>query len=656
MLVFYIYYKIIKIKEMEDERNMQDIPNTPPTPPDFSNVIANINYNLPDNNTQAITAAKMRTTLTYLLSNTSDAIYTKDNDRIIDSLSSSDTNRALSANQGKVLNTSIGTIQTTLSGLVIDNLTSTYTDKALSANQGRILNNSITTLNDSYNTLNGTVGGIQTTLNGLVIDNLTSTATNKALSANQGRILNNKINEIPTDIYSMNFAKGDLGFGDEEGNVLVEFKDGHIKTKYFDSSNIDIEVIDNVTSNYHDKALSAYQGTFLNNKIDAIKISSYTDNFSYGDFGFGDEDGNILVEFKNGHIKTKNFDSSYITPETDTYVENFSYGDFGFGDEEGNILVEFKNGHIRTKNFNSATDADAVGSEDFTRADFGFVDDSGNILVEFKNGHIKTKNFDSAEDQPSGYDILEKFKNKKMSVIGDSISTFSTWLPSALPGYSGATYATYYPIGEVNNVEYCWWKILAGKLGINDADLANVAWSGSTVTGDSTSTTSAFAGCSTKRITDCSFKFGGTAPDIILVYIGCNDWGNNKALGNWTTNDPIPAEGTINEFRKAYVLMLNKLHVSYPNARVFCLTNLDDTGRDQSAGWPSNNAGGISTHEWNNNIREIATAFGCDVIDLSNCGINYATIGGLSIDGLHPNKNGMKLVANKVFAELIAKY
>ena len=57
---------------------------------------------------------------------------------------------------------------------VVDNLTSTATDKPLSANQGRVLNENIPAVDD----------------------NLTSTSTTHALSANQGRVLNEKIKTL----------------------------------------------------------------------------------------------------------------------------------------------------------------------------------------------------------------------------------------------------------------------------------------------------------------------------------------------------------------------------------------------------------------------------------------------------------------------------
>lgn len=67
---------------------------------------------------------------------------------------------------------------------VVDNLTSTATDKPLSANQGRVLNENIPAVDD----------------------NLTSTSTTHALSANQGRVLNGKIKTLDKSNKTVNVS------------------------------------------------------------------------------------------------------------------------------------------------------------------------------------------------------------------------------------------------------------------------------------------------------------------------------------------------------------------------------------------------------------------------------------------------------------------
>ena len=104
---------------------------------DFTDIIQEINTNLPDNNTQSITAAKLRTTLIDL-TNTIDSQQ--------DSFEG-DIQNEFSTLQGQV--------ETALDNLIVDNLNSTSTSSALSANQGRVLNEKIDAIDyPEYVTLN----------------------------------------------------------------------------------------------------------------------------------------------------------------------------------------------------------------------------------------------------------------------------------------------------------------------------------------------------------------------------------------------------------------------------------------------------------------------------------------------------------------------
>lgn len=397
-------------------------------------------------------------------------------------------------------------------------------------------------------------------------------------------------------------------------------------------------------------------------KIAKIENSNFENDLDIVD-GFG----NVLARFSNGHIRVKNFNSvdvnsiiEYIginnIPEFDI-TQNYSTDDVV---KYKNFVYIFITEHSAGGWNPAQVELYNIGNQINIKStsydvDLNITDENDNILVQFKNGNIKVKNFDSSDI--SKFILSEKLKNKKFALIGDSISTFSGWLPSDITGYDGTTYSTYYPKGDVNVVNNTWWYKMCEYLNINPTtQFNNCAWSGSRVTGDSTSTSSASAACSDRRITDLSAR--GFTPDIIICWITANDWGHAVDLGNWQVTDAIPAEGTISQARSAYALMLNKLHTTYPYARIFCCTILDDFKRDQGAGWPSNNANGVSTYQWNQNIIEIANAFGCDIIDLHNCGINYSNIEQYySVDeGLHPNAAGQTLIAKKVIAELNAKY
>ena len=356
--------------------------------------------------------------------------------------------------------------------------------------------------------------------------------------------------------------------------------------------------------------------------------------------------GEIISVFYDG---TRFMASNSQGSDINDIFGNTNDCDFAVSDKNGNDIVRFGNGHIQTKNFDSTI----VPRVDSTIPDFAISDENGWDIVQFSQGHIKTKNFDSSQL----VNTVQKFVGKKFAIIGDSISTFQGWLPSDISGYDGTSYVTYYPSGNVNNPSKTWWFQMMQLLGLSvGGDTINVcAWSGSYVTGDSTSITNAAAGCSTRRITDLAIR--GWNPDIVIIFISCNDFAYDRPLGTWDVNSAIVDEGNITEMRAAYALMINKIHVAYPNARVFCCTNLDDYKRDKTAGYPSNNNNGVTTYTWNQSIKQIADAMACDVIDMHACGLNYSNFQQFAVDaGTHPNAAGMSMMAQKAASELIAKY
>lgn len=245
---------------------------------------------------------------------------------------------------------------------------------------------------------------------------------------------------------------------------------------------------------------------------------------------------------------------------------------------------------------------------------------------------------------------LSRLSNVRIAILGDSISTFDGFSPSNVFGYDGIRYKAYYPKGDVQIVNNMWWYKVALSLGIDPASISNCSWSGSYITGDSSSTTNAYAGCSYRRVSDLAYK---GIPDIVICFISCNDWANGVSIGNWMATDMIPKSGIVSTMREAYALMISRIRESYPESIIICMTILDDTKRDKTIGWPSNNSKGVTIEEWNNNIKEVSLAFGCYTIELQDAGINYYNITSLTVDnGLHPNAAGMTLIAEKVTKEI----
>ena len=245
---------------------------------------------------------------------------------------------------------------------------------------------------------------------------------------------------------------------------------------------------------------------------------------------------------------------------------------------------------------------------------------------------------------------------KKISFLGDSITTFNGYIPSG--------YAYFYPRNNITSVEKTWWWQFTKTCGLDI--LVNASWSGSCVTtsrngSSSENSTSAAMGCSNKRIADLAKD--GVTPDIVICFIGANDFGDNVALGSWDGGE-LPAEGKISTFSEAYALMVSKVMKTYPNAEVFVCTLLEATGSyngmdDVKTGtYPmafTRDGVTVTLHDYNQKIRKIAEALGANVLDMHSCGITYFNAGSMLGDTLHPNSSGAALMAKKALSELYSK-
>ena len=105
--------------------------------------------------------------------------------------------------------------------------------------------------------------------------------------------------------------------------------------------------------------------------------------------------------------------------------------------------------------------------------------------------------------------------------------------------------------------------------------------------------------------------------------------------------------------------MLDRIMTTYPLARVYCCT-LNQCERTGSVGFPEINGIDESLTEYNDAIKQLAQAFGATVIDHAACGMTYYNMSTYTGDwdsttgkGLHPNANGMALIAAKTISALV---
>lgn len=234
---------------------------------------------------------------------------------------------------------------------------------------------------------------------------------------------------------------------------------------------------------------------------------------------------------------------------------------------------------------------------------------------------------------------ISPYKGKTLSILGDSISTFSGYIPSGNSNfYTGSNCG-------VTSVNDTWWKKLMTALGMT-LNL-NQSWSGSRVT---TTNGTDSAGCGVR----CQTL--GTTPDVIIVYMGINDFNNEVTLGTYDGNGTFPT--ATNTFREAYAIMLDKIMTAYPTSEIWCAT-LPACERNGSTGAPEINGNNVLLDDFNNAIRNLSQVFGAKILDFAQCGLTYENMSIYMGDwatgtgqGLHPNADGHTLIANQAIRQI----
>ena len=127
----------------------------------------------------------------------------------------------------------------------------------------------------------------------------------------------------------------------------------------------------------------------------------------------------------------------------------------------------------------------------------------------------------------------------------------------------------------------------------------------------------------------------GSSPDVIIIYMGINDFARSRTLGSFTAPG-VQTEGEVMVFTDAYELMLQKIKALYPTASIYCCTLLERCDMEGNTGAPAVNLNGDTVADFNTQIKAIAAAYGASVIDFYNCGINYTNLSLFTVDGIHP--------------------
>ena len=164
---------------------------------------------------------------------------------------------------------------------IVDNLTTSDSTKALSANQGRVLKSQIDGKAHTSHASAATTYGVGTSTNYghlKVADNLTTSTSSTALSANQGKVLKAEIDELVTSIEEK--ANSDLSNLSDASTALANLGLTATATEinYTDgvTSNIQTQLNNKASSSHIQPASTITSGTFSSTSIKAATGTDYT--------------------------------------------------------------------------------------------------------------------------------------------------------------------------------------------------------------------------------------------------------------------------------------------------------------------------------------------------------------------------------------------
>ena len=331
-------------------------------------------------------------------------------------------------------------------------------------------------------------------------------------------------------------------------------------------------------------------------------------------------------------------------------------------------------------------DATESGLEALQTAQFG----DGTLLGKLQSSAEGTawiageNNLPTIEGLPADPNVKPRAA-KRVSVIGDSISTFRGWIPG---GYSAHYPTTDGSLTLVN--ETYWYRLIHDYMKSAELD-QNIAFSGTTVTNTTDENYAARYGTATNTWFKHDFvtrfkEHGGCGqPDIILIHGGTNDWSHNAdplapgvAIRNDSSNiyggeapskdimdaifakaDAATSRSDVNAlpdgtFCEAYTKLLCQIRERYPQCKVVCII------------------GDFVSISIEQSILQIAAHYGAKTVNLLRVN-GFNDLGGYSlstfknqgsqpnmpkhdysgnVNGCHPDSACMKFIAEKIYTEL----
>ena len=195
-------------------------------------------------------------------------------------------------------------------------------------------------------------------------------------------------------------------------------------------------------------------------------------------------------------------------------------------------------------------------------------------------------------------------QTKKVSILGDSYSTFVGVIPS--------NYSSFYPNdrNDVTKIEQTWWSLYVKAKGY--ALEKNDSWGGTTICG------TGYGGMNSSYSNFISRVDSLGNPDIIFVFGGTNDAWANSPMGeyqysDWTKDD-------CKYFRPALACLIDMLQKRYAQAEICFILNSE------------------LREPVNESMREVCKHYNVKLVELHD----------IEKQNGHPSINGMKSICDQL--------
>ncbi len=228
---------------------------------------------------------------------------------------------------------------------------------------------------------------------------------------------------------------------------------------------------------------------------------------------------------------------------------------------------------------------------------------------------------------------VDQSNAKRVTIIGDSYSTFEGWSNKDLGGNANGYYV-YYPTEatDVTSVEQTWWWQLCNteefKLEANNSFSSSTicnTWYGNT---DVTGQDLAFINRVGKN--QRGIDYNGN-PEIILIFGGTNDSWAGVKMGDYIYEDWSAAD--LRCFRPGFSKLLASLKENYPDAQIYNISNEHTHGQPGLTDAVATSIGYICKHYQVPNI----------------------VLTDIAKSDMHPTVAGMRSIYEQVYAVLTGK-